>query len=152
MIDIFLIISIILIAWFGWNVGFTRTFFAVLAGFLAIFVASKYPYQEGINFYLIFVITALFVVVIGAFTLRLIKFFYLNILDRIGGAILSICIWLIVSINIIIPTIIQKYALDESEHTIHYAISNIMQSKFQGFKSLMPQMLKKDYINTIVKN
>jgi uncharacterized membrane protein required for colicin V production len=143
LIDIFLISSIILIAWFGWNVGFTRTFFAVFAGFSAVFVATKYPYQEGINFYLIFAVTALFIFMIGAFTLRVINFFYLNILDRIGGAVLSICIWLIVSINIIIPTITQIHALDESKHTVHGTISDAMQFKFQGFKDYVPQLFKK---------
>jgi uncharacterized membrane protein required for colicin V production len=109
VIDIFLALSIVLAVWLGYSVGFTRTFFAVLAGFLAIFAASKYPHQEGLNFYLVFAITALLVIMSGGFTLRLISFFYLNILDRIGGAVLSACVWLIVSVNIIIPAVFVTY-------------------------------------------
>lgn len=142
-IDIFLTLSVFLTAWLGWRAGFTRTFFAGLAGFLAIFAASKYPYQEGINFYLVFAITALLAIMAGGFTLRLISFFYLNILDKIGGAVLSACIWLIVSVNIIVPTVIcGNHVSDRTSH-IYKTISNIMQSKIPVFKDYVPQLLER---------
>lgn len=144
VIDTFLVVSIILIAWLGWSVGFTRTFFAVIAGFFAIFIANKYPYQEGINFYLVFAITALVVILIGAFMLRIISFFYLTILDKIGGLILSVCVWLIVSLNVIIPTMTHGiYAVDKSTHTtIYKIISHILQSNIPVFKNYIPQSLE----------
>ena len=143
-IYIFLTISIVLAAWLGWRTGFTRTFFAVLAGFLAIFIASRYPYQEGINSYLVFAMTALFVIIVGGFTLRLISFFYLNILDKLGGAVLSVCIWLIVSVNIIIPTVIYgNHASGGTSHTIYETVSRIMQSKIPVFKDYVPRLLER---------
>ena len=146
VIDIFLVVSVILIAWLGWLTGFTRTFFAILAGLVAVFVASKYPYQEGLNFYIIFAITALFIIMLGGFILRIISFFYLNILDRIGGAVLSVCVWLIVAINVIIPTMLHgTYILDESTHTIYTIISHTMQAKIPMFKEYVLSSLEKKY-------
>lgn len=140
-IDIFLTLSVILAVWLGWSAGFTRTFFAVLAGFLAVFAASKYPYQKGLNFYLIFAITALFVVMSGGFTLRLISFFYLNILDRIGGAVLSVCVWLVVSVNIIIPVVLCGTCMSYGQSYIYKAVSRVMQSEVTVFKDYVPQSL-----------
>jgi hypothetical protein len=144
-IDIFLVISVILIAWLGWSAGLARTFFAVFAGFMAIFASTKYPYQEGLNFYLVFLMTALLIIVLGVLTLRIIKFFYLNILDRLGGALLSVCIWLIVSINVLIPTMTHgTHALDRSTNNIIYTtISNTMQSKIPMFKDYVPPLLER---------
>ncbi|MCA6071441.1 MAG: hypothetical protein LE168_03545 [Endomicrobium sp.] len=144
IIDIFLVVSVILIIWLGWSVGLTRTFFAVLAGFVAVFAASKYPYQEGLNFYVIFVITALFIIMLGGFILRMISFFYLSILDRIGGAVLSVCVWLIVAINVVIPTMTHStHILDRPTHTIYTAISHTMQSKLPIFKDYVLSSLER---------
>jgi uncharacterized membrane protein required for colicin V production len=144
IIDIFLVVSVILIACLGWSAGLTRTFFAVLAGFVAVFVASKYPYQEGLNFYVIFVITALFIIMLGRFISRMVSFFYLNILDRIGGAALSVCVWLIVAINVVIPTITHDtHILDGPTHTIYTTVSHTMQSKFPIFKDYVLSSLER---------
>ncbi|MDR3071797.1 MAG: hypothetical protein LBU29_04320 [Endomicrobium sp.] len=101
-------ISLVLMVWLGWVVGFFQAFFAVLAGFMAVFAATKYPYQEGLNFYLVFVITGLFVSMLGRVALKLVGLLCLSILDRIGGVILSTCVWLIVSVSVVVPTIIRK--------------------------------------------
>jgi uncharacterized membrane protein required for colicin V production len=144
VIDIFLVVSIVLAVWFGWSAGLTRTFFAVLAGFLAIFATNKYPYQEGLNPYFIFAITALFIIMLGAFILRMISFFYLNIFDRTGGAVLSVSIWLVVSINIIIPTMTHgTHLLDGSNNAIYSNISRVMQSKIHMFKDYIPPSLER---------
>jgi uncharacterized membrane protein required for colicin V production len=140
-IDIFLTLSVVLAVWLGWSAGFTRIFFAVLSGFLAVFAASKYPYQEGLNFYLIFAITALLVIMSGGFTLRLISFFYLNILDRIGGAALSACVWLIVSVNIIIPVVFCGTCMLYGQSYIYKTVSRVMQSEVPVFKDYVPQFL-----------
>jgi uncharacterized membrane protein required for colicin V production len=140
-IDIFLTLSVVLAVWLGWSAGFTRTFFAVLAGFLAVFAASKYPYQEGLNFYLIFAITALLVIMSGGFTLRLISFFYLNILDRIGGAVLSACTWLVVSVNIIIPSVFCGTCVAYGQSYMYMVVSRVMQSEASVFKDYVPQSL-----------
>jgi uncharacterized membrane protein required for colicin V production len=140
-IDIFLTLSVVLAVCLGWSTGFTRTFFAVLAGFLAVFVANKYPYQEGLNFYLIFTITALLVIMSGGFTLRLISFFYLNILDRIGGAALSACVWLVVSVNIIIPAVFCGTCMSYEQSYIYKTVSRVMKSEVPVFKDYVSRSL-----------
>ncbi|BAV58732.1 hypothetical protein AGMMS49573_10170 [Endomicrobiia bacterium] len=140
-IDIFLTLTVVLAVWLGWFAGFTRTFFAFLAGFLAVFAASKYPHQKGLNFYLVFVITALLVIMSGGFTLRLISFFYLNILDRIGGAALGACIWLVVSVNIIIPAVFCGTYMSCGQSHIYKTVSHVMQSEVPVFKDYISQSL-----------
>jgi hypothetical protein len=144
-IDIFFVIGAILVIWLGWSTGLVRTFFAVLAGFVATFVSCKYPYHEGLGTYLIFVISAMFVVTIGAFTLRIINFFYLNIFDRIGGVFLNLCIWLIVFINVITPSLASSIQLSKSDSYIYFAIARVVQqsSKIAIFKDYMPLFLSK---------
>ncbi|MDR1523085.1 MAG: hypothetical protein LBS29_03960 [Endomicrobium sp.] len=147
IIDIFLVISLILIAWLGWQVGLVRSCFAVLAGFCSIVAASKYLYQEGLNFYYIFIIVALFIIVIGGIVFRLIRFFYLNILDRLCGLILSVLVWLIVSVNIIIPIIISGTSgLEKQNHGVYTYISTVMKSKFPILEEYVPDFLEKKFI------
>ena len=90
LIDIFILASILLTAWFGWSAGLTRSFFALLAGFVSVMAAEKYPYQSGINYYLVFAICSLVFYMTGAFALRIVKFFYMNLIDKAGGAVLSV--------------------------------------------------------------
>jgi uncharacterized membrane protein required for colicin V production len=147
IIDIFLIVSLILIAWLGWQTGFVRSCFAVVAGFCAILAARKYPYQEGFNFYYVFSIVALFVIIVEGIISRTIKFFYLNIFDRLGGVIFSVLIWLIVSVNVVIPIMISRtYGLEEQKHVVYAYVSNIMKSKIFMFEDYMPTFLEKKFI------
>ena len=145
LIDILLIASTVLIACLGWSAGLTRTFFAVLAGFLSIFAASRYPYQEGINYYLIFVITALFVMMIGGFVLRMVKFFFMNPVDKVGGAVLGVFVWLIVCINVVIPTLTHgTNALEgPKQNTVYKTISKTMHSNIPLFRDYVPPLLEK---------
>jgi hypothetical protein len=143
LIDVFFVIGIILVICLGWSAGLARTFFAVLAGFIAIFASDKYLYQEGMNAYLIFSISAVFVIMVGAFTLRIINFFYLNIFDRIGGAFLSLCVWLIVFINVITPSLASRTQFDASNSYIYSIITRTMQSKTPIFKDYIPLFLAK---------
>ncbi len=144
LIDVFLIVSIILIAYLGWSAGLTRTFFAVFAGFLAIFAADKYPYQEGLNFYLVFLITAILVIIAGGFVLRIVSFFFMKPFDKAGGAVLSAAVWLIVSVNVIIPTLTYgTHALDGATHTVYKTISSTMHTQIPLFKDYIPSSLEK---------
>ena len=121
----------------------TRSFFAVFAGFISIFAASKYPYHDGINVYLVFVITALFVMMIGGFTLRVVRFFYMNTVDKAGGAVLSVLVWIIVSINVVVPTLTHgTHALDGSTHTLYKTISKAIQTNIPVFKDYVPASLE----------
>jgi hypothetical protein len=143
IVDIFFVVPAILIIWLGWSAGLARTFFVVLAGFIAIFAADKYPYQEGMNNYLIFSIAAVFIIMVGAFTLRIINFFYLNIFDKIGGAFLSACIWTIIFINILIPSLNGCFSYDLSNSYV-YVSAKALELKMPFFKDYeMPFLRKK---------
>jgi hypothetical protein len=142
IVDIFFVITIILVIWLGWSAGLVRTFFAVLAGFIAIFAADKYPYQEGMNNYLIFSIAAVFIIMLGAFTLRIINFFYLNIFDRIGGVFLSLCVWIIIFINILIPSVNNWTSLDLKNSYVYISAMTI-QLKIPIFKNYIPSFFEK---------
>ena len=153
LIDIFLVASIAGIAYLGWKAGLTRSFFAVLSGFLAIFAANKYPYHDGINTYLVFIITALFVIMVGAFILRIIHFFYMNIVDKTGGAVLSVLVWLIVCVNVVVPTLTHgTHALDGSTHTLYKTISRSMQTNIPLFRDYVPVQLEQKALESRRKN
>jgi uncharacterized membrane protein required for colicin V production len=124
LIDFLLVISIVIIFYFGLKAGFTRSFFAALCGFVAIFAASTYPSQDALNQYLVFAIAAVVVFLIGAFVFRAIEFFYMTIIDKAGGAILGVFIWTIVSVNLIIPSLDYKFKIqqDANSRTPLYAI------------------------------
>ena len=134
-------------AWLGWQAGLVRSCFAVLAGFCAILAASKYLYQKSLNFYYIFIIVALFIIIIGGIISRVIKLFYLNILDRLCGLMLSVVVWLIISVNIIIPIMISgTYGLEEQNHVVYTYISKLMKSKFSMLEDYVPDFLEKKFI------
>jgi hypothetical protein len=132
-----------LISWIGWSVGLVRTFFAVCAGFAAIFAADKYPCKEGMNVYLVFSIAALFIILIGAFILRIIKFFYLNIFDRAGGAFLNACVWAVLFVNIIVPSLNSRWMLFNMDNSYVYAAAaRTVKSKIHIFKDYIPPFLR----------
>jgi uncharacterized membrane protein required for colicin V production len=143
LIDVFLIASVLIIGWLGWSAGVTRSFFALASGFLAVYAASKYPYQEGINYWLVFVIAALFVALAGGFVLRLVKFFFMNPFDKAGGAILSVCVWIIVCVNVLIPTLTHgTRALDGSGKTLYKTLSKTIQTNAPLLKDYVPPYLE----------
>ncbi|MDR1926804.1 MAG: hypothetical protein LBQ13_03925 [Endomicrobium sp.] len=143
-IDIFLVISLILVARLGWSAGLVRIFFTVLSGFMAIFVATKYSHQEVMNFCFIFAITAILIIMLGSFTLKLIGFFYLKTLDRIGGVVLSMSVWLLVSINVVIPTVIHDIVCVSNKPTsvVYVAVSKIIQRNIPMFQNYILQFIE----------
>jgi hypothetical protein len=147
LIDIFLMASIALIAYFGWNAGLTRSFFAVLAGFVSIMAAEKYPYQAGINYWLIFVISIFIIFIIGAFVLRVVRFFYMNLIDKAGGALLSVLVWFIVCVNVIVPTLtFGTHALDGSARSIYKTISAYTHKNIPVFRAYVPPALERKVV------
>jgi uncharacterized membrane protein required for colicin V production len=124
-----------------------RSCFAIIAGFCAILAAWKYPYQEGFNFYYVFAIVALFVIIVGGIVSRIIKFFYLNIFDRFVGLVFNVAVWLIVLVNVIIPTLINgTYGLEEQKHVVYTYASDMIKSKVSMFKEYVPRFLEKKFI------
>jgi uncharacterized membrane protein required for colicin V production len=139
LIDILLAVNIILAGYLGWRAGLTRSSFAVFAGFISIYAANKYPYQEGVNSYLIFFISALIIFIAGAFILRLVHFFYMNIIDKVGGLFLNIAVWLIISINVLVPTLTYGTAvLEASKYSLYRVISEQMHLRIPVFKDYIP--------------
>jgi uncharacterized membrane protein required for colicin V production len=151
MIDILLIIAFILVAIFGWVIGFTRTFFTVFSGFASIFVATKYSHQKAIGFYFIFVLTAFLTIMLGWVVLKLVVFFHLKILDKIAGAVLGISIVWLVFINAIIPAVTgptYNASFDRQTSAIYVAVSRIMQSNILRFQNYIPQFLKSKIVRS----
>jgi Ca2+/H+ antiporter len=119
----------------GWSVGFTKIFFTILAGFLAAFISSKYSYREGLSLYLTFVVVAVLTIVLGCFIVRLVDFLCMNFLDKIGGLVLSVCVWLILCTNVIVPIMVyENYVLDKSSGKICRTVSCFIESKVPLFK------------------
>jgi hypothetical protein len=106
LIDIFLLISIILIAWFGWHLGVLKSFLLIFAvALLFLFVANDFQLsKKGTDFYLLIALVVLFIVIMAVF-LRVVKFFHLSILDKVGGAVLSVYVWIGLSIDVLVPII-----------------------------------------------
>lgn len=144
LIDVFLVVSILLVAWLGWNAGITRSFFAALAGFLAMFAVSVYPYKAGMNVYIVFIVAALFVFLIGAFVLRLVRFFFLNLLDKFVGMAFGVVLWLIVSVNIVVPTLAKNLpqAQGAENTTVYKSIASVLHTNVPQFGDFVPSYIK----------
>jgi len=105
LIDTLLIVLLLFFFYIGFKAGIIRSFFAVMAGFIAIVLAKSYPYQIGINYYLVFFVSAVSVYIAGLFILRFVDFMFLSFFDKFIGSCLGILIWIILSANCIVPSI-----------------------------------------------
>ncbi|MDR0486570.1 MAG: hypothetical protein LBH29_07625 [Elusimicrobiota bacterium] len=144
LVDILLVVNIIIACYLGWQAGFTRSFFAVFTGFVSMYAAGKYPYQEGLNFYLIFFISVIVCFILGALALRLVRFFYMNVIDKAGGALLNAAVWLIISINVLVPTLTYGTAvLEGSTYSVYRVLSEQMHLRIPIFKNYVPSVLGK---------
>ena len=153
LIDVFLAVSIFLIAWLGWSAGAVRSSFAALAGFMAIFAASKYPYQEGINFWLVFAISALIVIMLGGLVLRLVRFFFMNPFDKACGAILSVAVWTTVAVALVIPTLTHgTRAFDGSDGFLYRTLSQTIRKNVPVLKDYVPPYLEKKVLRKKSEN
>lgn len=105
LIDVLLIVSFVFFFYIGFKAGIIRSFFAVTAGFVSIILAENYPHQVGINYYLIFCVSAVSIYITGLFVLRFVNFIFLSFFDKLAGACLGILIWIVLSANCIIPSV-----------------------------------------------
>lgn len=108
VIDISLIVLFIVFIHIGFEVGLIRSFFAFCAGFISILLAQNYPVQAGINYYLIFVVSAIVIYLAGLFIVRVVKLFYLSLFDKFAGIVLSFCICFMLTVNFVLPQINKK--------------------------------------------
>jgi len=152
--DIIIILLLLFLLYIGYYAGIIKSFFAVSAGFFAILLAENYPYQIGINYYLVFAVTAFVIFLIGLLIFKIVKFLYLSIFDKIAGACLGFFVWFVLSANFVIP-VLNKSA-DKAEtvttKTSSY-ISDFSSKVFPVFGQYVPKFVfdkklkhSKDYI------
>lgn len=127
-IDGSIILLLLFLLYIGYYAGIIKSFFAVVSGFFAIILAENYPYQVGINYYFVFVAVALIIFLVGIFIFKIVKFLYLSIFDKLAGACLGFFLWLILSANVIIPSL-DVYA-------------NQIQSKIEKTTSIISKLSK----------
>lgn len=129
--DIILIVLLLFFFYIGFKAGIIRSFFAVIAGFTAIILAENYPYQIGINYYLVFCVSAASVYITGLFALRLADFMFLSVFDKLTGAVFGVLLWFIVSANFVIPSIPKEAGRNETK--IESTISRLSSKTFPLF-------------------
>ena len=79
----------------------------------------------------------------GAFVLRVVKFFYMNLIDKAGGAVLSVLVWLVVCVNVVVPTLTYgTQALGGSERSFYKTVSASMQKNMPFIKAYVPAVLE----------
>ena len=127
-IDGSIILLLLFLLYIGYYAGIIKSFFAVVSGFFAIVLAESYPNQVGINYYFVFVAVALIIFLVGIFIFKIVKFLYLSIFDKLAGACLGFFLWLILSANVIIPSL-DVYA-------------NQIQSKIEKTTSIISKLSK----------
>ena len=128
VIDVSLILLFIVFINIGFEVGLIRSFFAFCAGFISILLAQNYPEQAGINYYLIFVVTAIVIYLVGLFFVRVVKLFYLTLFDKFAGIVLSVCICFMLTANFVLPQI-RKYT-NGAKTTVGASIQKIYYENF----------------------
>ena len=131
LIDVLLIVSLLFFFYIGFRAGIIRSFFAVMSGFVAIILAKNYPHQVGINYYLIFCVSAVSIYITGLFVLRFVNFIFLSFFDKCVGACLGILIWIVLSANCIIPSVINGNKKLETK--IVKTVSSISHKIFPSF-------------------
>lgn len=152
--DIIIILLLLFLLYIGYYAGIIKSFFAVTAGFFAIILAENYPYQIGINYYLVFAVTAFFIVLIGLLIFKIVKFLYLSIFDKIAGACLGFFVWFIISANFVIPVLNKSADTAETVTTKTSSyLSDFSSKTFPVFGQYIPKFIfdkklkhSKDYI------
>ena len=105
IIDISLIALFLVFIHIGFEAGLVRSFFAFCAGFVSILLAQNYPVQDGINYYLIFTVSAIVIYLGGLIIMHIVKFFYLSLFDKFAGIALSVLICFMLTVNFVLPQI-----------------------------------------------
>ena len=137
VINIIVVFALILLVYISFQAGIIRTVFAVLAGFISILLAENYPYQYGINYYLVFAFSALVVFFIGLFCVRVLRFLCLSIFDKLAGAAVGLILWFVICANCLVPTLTQ--GVEEMENGFTNSVSNIVQKTMPIFDEYIPK-------------
>ncbi|MCK9582367.1 MAG: CvpA family protein [Endomicrobiales bacterium] len=91
---------IFLIGIFGFRVGVLMSLFYFIAGFGGAWVAQSYARMLGINYYIVFIVAALLLLIIGFVIKRVVGALFLGWLDKSLGFIMGaiIALWLVISV------------------------------------------------------
>lgn len=137
VVNIIIILALILLVYISFQAGIIRTVFAVLAGFVSILLAENYPYQYGINYYLVFAFSALVVFFTGLFCVRVLKFLCLSIFDKLAGAVVGLILGFVICANCLVPTLTQ--GVEEMENGLTNSVSKIVQKTMPIFDEYIPK-------------
>lgn len=138
-IDIIVIVVLLVLLYIGFSTGIIKSFFAVSAGFFSVLLAENYPYQIGINYYLIFIASAIGIFLIGLLVFKIFKFLYLSIFDKTMGACFGIILWFILSANFIIPVLTPSSKPVDTK--VSSVISRISLKFFPSFNKYKPNFM-----------
>ncbi len=139
VINIIVIFALILLICIGFQTGIVRAVFAVAAGFFAVILAENYPYQYGINYYLIFAVSAFAIFLIGVFVFKILKFLCLSFFDKIAGAVLGVCLWFIISANFLVPVI--THEVENAENNFMDSCTNVIRKQVPFFSEYIPNFI-----------
>ncbi|MFA7073698.1 MAG: hypothetical protein WC234_00750 [Endomicrobiaceae bacterium] len=150
--DVILIALLLLFIYIGFSTGIIKSFFAVSAGFFSVLLAENYPYQIGINYYLIFIASAIAIFLLGMLIFQIVKFLYLSIFDKTVGAFFAVIIWFVLSANVMIP-VLNCQSSEPVKTKVSSEISELSSRFFPSFSKFTPNLQvdekikeSKDYI------
>ena len=89
--DVIVLVLVLLFCMAGFSTGIVSTIFCLSSGYAGLFVATKYSAQLGMNFYLVFLLTAAAIIALGLFLGRLAQENLLGTFDNVMGMILGAC-------------------------------------------------------------
>src|SRR5271157_4474180 len=89
--DIIVLVFVLLFCMAGFRTGIVSTIFCLSSGFLGLIAATKYTVALGMNFYLVFLLTAVLVIALGLFLGRIVQDKILGTFDNVMGMILGAC-------------------------------------------------------------
>ena len=139
IINIIVILTLLFFIYVSFQTGIVRAAFAVTAGFIAVLLAENYPYQYGINYYLIFIVSAFVVFLIGMFVAKILKFLCLSIFDKLAGAILGICLWFVVCAVFLIPVL--THGIEDVNNDFTDIFTNITKKQLPLFDEYIPNFI-----------
>ena len=139
IVNIIAIFLLILLVYISFQAGIIRTLFAVAAGFFAVILAENYPYQYGINYYLIFFVSAFGIFLVGIFVFKILKFLCLSFFDKIAGAVLGLCLWFIISANFLVPVL--THEIKNTENNVMNSFTNVIRKQIPVFDEYIPNFI-----------
>ncbi len=139
--NITVVLILLMFLYIGYSAGIIKSFFAAAAGFFSLLLAENYPNQEGINYYFVFVATAVIIFIAGIIILKIVKFLYLSLFDKAAGACLGLFLGFIVAVNFVIPTADKLAGMVSDIGVKTEYVSNISSKIFPMFGSYIPKCL-----------